>query len=372
MRAVILSHRAADPERRSRYHALAARGAEVWLAVPHSWHPSYRETPYLSDSRDDGALHLVPVHVRGALADGAPARWNTRTISRLLRDIRPDLVQVEEQPDTQVAAVTTALARRLALPTVLLVQAPVPGATIMQRRYARHSLSGAGGIIATSSVVADQLAAVTHAHRAIIPALGVTPPPTPAVGPEESFVIGFVGRLVARRGLDVLLRACVKVLGDWRLLVAGSGPDQEPLEQLAERLGVAARVSWLGSRPAAEWPELWSSIHCLAVPSRPMAGGFDTALPWLLDCMAHGVPVVASDAGAMPELVEPAGRIVPADDPEALAVALRDLQQNPESRVALGHAVRRRVLEEFTPDALAARTMAAWDRVRARSNAATP
>jgi glycosyltransferase involved in cell wall biosynthesis len=64
-------------------------------------------------------------------------------------------------------------------------------------------------------------------------------------------VIGFLGRLDEEKGLDVLLRACVRLYGPWTLTVAGTGPEQETLEALAERLGIASRVTWLGGIPRA-------------------------------------------------------------------------------------------------------------------------
>ena len=203
MRAVILSHRAADPGQRDRYHALASQGCHIWLAVPHEWHPDHQMEPFRTQSSDDGKLQIVPVHVRGSLPGNVPARWNTRTISRLLRDVRPDIVQIEEAPHTQVAAVTTALARRLKLPTVVVVGEPVPRpGSIMQRRYARQTLRGASGLIAVNGVVAKRFAG--FGSLAVIPDRAVRPPLQSVQPDDDTFVIGFAGRLVPERGLDLL------------------------------------------------------------------------------------------------------------------------------------------------------------------------
>jgi glycosyltransferase involved in cell wall biosynthesis len=76
--------------------------------------------------------------------------------------------------------------------------------------------------------------------------------------------------------------------------------------------------------------------------------------------MAHGVAVVATDSGALPELVGDAGRIVPEEDVPALTAALQDLYADRSECERLGSAGRRRILEQFSDDAIAAKTLAFW------------
>jgi glycosyltransferase involved in cell wall biosynthesis len=281
-------------------------------------------------------------------------------------------VQIEEEPRTQVAAVATALARRMKIPTIAVTGEVAPAKLpIMQRRYAGQTLRGAAGVIATNPVAARHLA--THqGAQAIIPLAGVHPPLHPVTPDEGPFVIGFAGRLVRERGLDVLFEACRQVHGDWALTVVGSGPGQETLEALAERLGIAARVNWRGGLPAEDWADLWPTLQCLVVPSRTMDGWEDHGGPHLLEAMAHGVPVIVSDTPALVEMVGTAGVPVPAEDPGALAGALRELQQSPERRRSLAGAARQRALDEFTDDAIARRTMSFWQRSTSKVGAATP
>jgi len=374
LRAVILSHRAADPGRRSRYHALASQGCHIWLAVPHEWHPSHEAQPFRTQSGEDEKLQIVPVHVRGSIPDDVPARWNTRTISRLLRDVRPDIVQIEEAPHTQVAAVTTALARRLSLPTVVVVGDTVtPAGSIMQRRHARQTLRGASGLIAVNGVVAERFAEfAANQPLAIIRDRAVRPPLQSVEPAEDAFVIGFAGRLVPERGLDILFQACTGVHGAWHLHVMGSGPEQERLEQLAERLGIAARISWVGGQPASEWHQVWPTLHCLAVPSRRTDSWYDAGGHHVLEAMAHGVPVVAAQTGALPSIIGDGGLIVPEDDPSSFGEAIRELQQDPDRRRSLARAARRRMLQEFTEDVLARKTVDFWHTASSGPDTASP
>jgi len=76
--------------------------------------------------------------------------------------------------------------------------------------------------------------------------------------------------------------------------------------------------------------------------------------------MAHGIPVVASDSGALPATIGPGGAIVPEEDVAALAASLQRLHDDPADRVRLGALGRQRVMEEFTDQAVATRTLRFW------------
>jgi glycosyltransferase involved in cell wall biosynthesis len=173
-----------------------------------------------------------------------------------------------------------------------------------------------------------------------------------------------VGRLVPERGLDVLLKACTRLYGAWTLTVAGTGPEQEALEALAERLGIASRVTWLGGVPRAELASLLPRLDCLVVPSRTTAHWVETYPAQALEAMGHGVAVVASDSGALPESVAKAGLIFGDGHPEGLTEALTRLLEDESLRERLAADGRRRVIAEYVDDAIARKTLAFWQRVR--------
>ncbi|HJS47280.1 MAG TPA: glycosyltransferase, partial [Gemmatimonadales bacterium] len=199
----------------------------------------------------------------------------------------------------------------------------------------------------------------------VLPQFGVTAPVDVARDPHDGFVIGFVGRLVPERGLDLLFRACVRLLGPWRLVVAGSGPAQADLEALAERLGIAARVTWLGGlRPEALAPH-WAGFDCMVAPPRSTPEWVETVGAAVLEAMARGVAVAGTRSGIVPELLEEAGALVPEEDAEALAAAIQGWIDDPEQCAAAGAAGRRRLLAEYTDDAVARLTASFWEELRA-------
>jgi glycosyltransferase involved in cell wall biosynthesis len=162
------------------------------------------------------------------------------------------------------------------------------------------------------------------------------------------------------KGLDLLFRACVKVVGRWTILVIGTGPAQEELEALAERLGIAGRVTWLGALPGPALDEIWPRLDCVVLPSRTAPRWVEAAPRAALEAMAHGIAVVASASGALPGIVGDAGIVVPEEDVAALTEALQRLHDSPAEHQRLGAAGRKRVMDEFTDAAIAQKTVQFW------------
>jgi glycosyltransferase involved in cell wall biosynthesis len=178
--------------------------------------------------------------------------------------------------------------------------------------------------------------------------------------PHQRFTLGFVGRLVPEKGLDILLRAAVRLHGDWDLLVVGSGPAQEELENLAERLGIASRLTWMGALPPEELSSVWPRLDALSLPARTTRQGVEAHGRAVVEAMGYGVPVVGSASGALPDIIGHAGLIVKEDDVPGLTDALQDLINSPQRRVAFAQEGRRRVMSEFVDAAIARKTLAFW------------
>jgi glycosyltransferase involved in cell wall biosynthesis len=361
VRAVILSHLYADPANRAKLRCLAGLGVSLAVAVPDRWAANDRRV-HGTQWGDDSGIRVVPVSVRGRMSDPSRLHWNAKTLKRLLTDFRPDLLHIEEEPWTQPAAVSLRLARRLGIRTVLSTAESLPrGHSLGQRFRQERNLRLAHGIIGANRLA---LALATRRRPSIphmaLPQIGVTPPPQVPRVPHQEMAIGFIGRLVPERGLDLLFRACVGLTGRWTLNVIGTGPSQEELESLAERLGLSARVSWLGPLPREAVDEIWPRLDCVVFPARTTPRWVATAARGALHAMANGVAVVASDSGALPEIVGDTGKIVPEEDVPALAAALEELSADRSETERLGVAGRKRIMDQFSDSAIAGKTLAFW------------
>jgi len=170
--------------------------------------------------------------------------------------------------------------------------------------------------------------------------------------PADPVIILSVGRLVEKKGTDVLLEALARLPATvhWRLVHAGGGPLKGMLEARAGALGIAARVEWRGARTQTELLAEYRAADLFALASRVARDGDRDGLPNVLaEAQSQGLASVATRVSGIPELIENGrtGMLVAPGSPEELAHALGELIADPVRRRALGEAGRHRVSERF-------------------------
>ena len=164
--------------------------------------------------------------------------------------------------------------------------------------------------------------------------------------PRRPRCVCVVAGLRAEKRIDVLIAAAPRILErhpDAEFLIAGDGKHRQPLVEQARALGVLDRVRFLGHRDDVAAVHAMSDVFVL--PSRSEA--FPNAV---MEAMASGLPVVASDVGGIPELVRDGrtGRLVPPGDSGALAAAMLDLFDNPQRLAAFGREGRRQIERTYS------------------------
>ena len=177
--------------------------------------------------------------------------------------------------------------------------------------------------------------------------------PEPAPLPDGPVPeIAAIGRLVPKKGFDVLFRALAALKESGlpvRLKLVGDGPLAAELRRLAEELGIAGEVDFLGARSNAETLAVLNGTLLLAAPSvRDRQGNIDGIPNVTLEAMALGRPVVGTRLSGIPEVVnDSTGALVEPGDAEGLAAALRALLSDREGLARRGEAARTFVLERF-------------------------
>jgi glycosyltransferase involved in cell wall biosynthesis len=236
-------------------------------------------------------------------------------------------------------------------PLVALVHHPLALETGLSVAEAEEfRISERAALAATRAVVVTSAATariVTAEYGVAAARITVAPPGTdraaPAPGSRDGTVrLVSVGAIVPRKGFDLLI-AALGTLGDlpWTLAIAGDrGRDPAAAARLdadIARFHLASRVKLLGALPAEQVAALYVGADLFVLASR--FEGFGMAYA---EALAHGLPVIGTTAGAIPDTVPPgAGLLVPPDDVTALAAALRRLIENQNERRSLAAAARR-------------------------------
>lgn len=222
--------------------------------------------------------------------------------------------------------------------------------TPTQLRAQRLAYRAAQTVVANSKAAVEQLQreGVERTRIALIPngidLAAFAPPPARVIVRK----IAMVANLRPEKGHDLLIDAAPAILArepEAEFFIAGDGPLRQALETRATGRGVASRFHFLGQ--CNDVPALLATSDLFVLPSRSEA--FPNAV---IEAMAAGLPVVASEVGGIPELVKSGvtGMLVPPGDAAALARSVLDLMDRPGFAAALGEAARARIEQEFSFD----------------------
>jgi glycosyltransferase involved in cell wall biosynthesis len=159
-----------------------------------------------------------------------------------------------------------------------------------------------------------------------------------------------VHALLSRKGTDILIQAIARIkrqIPTVHALIAGDGPELQRLTRLSRELGADSYVTFLGRVPRHELPALYRSAAAFCHPART-----DTFPMAVLEAMACGIPVLASSAGALPEMVGSAGLIHPVGSADALSEQIGEVLGHGAHRDQLSVAARERAIAAFSIDTM--------------------
>lgn len=259
----------------------------------------------------------------------------------------------------------------------LPVVATVHGSDIFQvpklplgAAFTRSVLRRTTAVTSVSSALRDACLALglpTGQVRVVsnsVDTVAYSPPAADSFDAREPLVF-FAGSLIARKGVDTLLRAMAALLPNlpnYRLVIAGEGPERVKLAALAAELGIASAVEFAGFLPPAEIAATMRRARLFVLPSNEEGQGVV-----LLEAMASGTPVAASCVGGIPEVVvEGTGELAPPGDAAALAAAMLAVLAHPERWEQMSCAARRHVEQHYAPEVIGAQYSDLYEAVLAR------
>lgn len=324
--------------------------------------PAWADQPLERRFTRGYSLHVLPLRFNGNFH-----LHHYPDLPRLMRQLGPQLVHIDEEPYNLATWLIQRQARQLGARSLFfswqnIARRYPPPFAWLERDVLRHS----HGAIFGNHEAAQVFAAKGYTGPAIVlPQFGIDPalfPLRPARPTNPRFTVGYVGRLVPEKGADLLIRALTD-LPEVALHVVGRGDHQPQLAALAAKLAVADRVSFTPWMDSTAIPAFLATLDALALPSRTRPNWKEQFGRVLIEAMAVGVPVIGAHSGEIPGVIGEAGLLFAEDDLPGLAAAIRTLHHDPRAYQQLVRAGRERVLAHFTQARIAAETAEFYRRI---------
>lgn len=345
MRVAILSKALVRAAYRSKLDELTALGVEVHAIIPHRFAGDvFEETPNSPFSIVKKRLYLANSHHLSFYPG----------LAKTLQAIDPDVFHIDEEPTNLVTF--QALAATPTNRTVLFTWQNLDNTYPFPFSYFLTS-----NLRKCQSVIAGSAAAAHVIRRAgfrktveVIPQFGVDPEVYRKTRDHDrkDLTVGFLGRLVAEKGVDLLLTATRGL--PVRVLICGNGPLSGKLRRQAGHDG--ADLTLRAQVASKDVPSILNSLDVLVLPSRTTTRWAEQFGRVLIEAMACEVPVIGSTCGEIPNVIGDAGLVFREGDAEDLRARIVELTSSSELREALGQRGRRRVLDHFTQKRIAERT----------------
>jgi glycosyltransferase involved in cell wall biosynthesis len=322
MRVLRIYHGGRDRAHRGRERALAALGVDVTLVVPREW-PDEATEPRLSAE----PFQVVELPVRRAGDVNRHAYHDGRSLLKLLADVRPDVLDIHEEPVSMAAREWLAAAPP-DLPIVMYSaqnidkRYPPPFSRFerdaLRRVVAFYPCSRQAASVLRGKGFEGAIEVLPLGYDATVFHAGTT------TRDDEDVVLAFAGRLVPEKSVVDAVRVLAHLNANRpaRLIVSGSGSEEARARVVASSLGVTDRLELRPWQHAADLADLFRAAHIVLVPSRPTLTWVEQFGRVITEAQACGAIVAGYASGAISEVAGEAGVLVEAGDVDALAEAV--------------------------------------------------
>ncbi len=348
-RLLVISHPAVVNVNQEVYRELLRRGWDVTIVLPRRWRNEYSQAPVRPQALDgmEGSLHPIPVAL-----PGRPQRhFYLARCRSLCARLRPDVAFVEAEPYSLSAAQWHRAFTRLNIPFGVQcyenIDRPLPAPV----RWLRTRVLRDAAFVAARSDSAARLVGKWGASGEV----EFAPPAVPSLSSvpavaEHPFAIGYAGRLIESKGLFDLLAAVRTLEAPVELLMIGNG---EIRSQLDGQPIPGSRLRVVDDLTHDQMAAGYAQLDVLVVPSHTTRTWKEQFGRVIVEALWCGVPVLGSDSGEIPWLIEltGGGLVFPERDPDALAAQLLKLRETPELRHELAATGRAAVERLFSVSA---------------------
>lgn len=366
MRVLVLSHSYIMKPYRRKFNLIAAKpDVTMRVITPNRWYESFQQINF--EPEPDIHCEEIPSPIRFS---GYGSRFfYRRGISKHFNEFQPDIIHLEEEAWSLNALQTVRLKRRFCPDSQFIFRTslsipskqrfgPLPvwiekqvfretdiafplsenaGKILNQRGYYGAQVPFPNGVDISLFKKKDM-----HQLREFL-------------GISDCFVIGYVGRLLMMKGVDTLIEASRNLEFPFKILILGSGEDKSKFKELATQHHILNKIIWIDAIPPEEVPNYVNCMDTLVLPSRTTPDWVEFFGRVLIEGMACEVPVIGSDSGEIPQVINDAGLVFPEGDAEILAEKIRLLANDTSLYQSLQEKGVERV-QNFTWETIAERT----------------
>ncbi len=357
----------------------------VTVVVPKVWNPGGVQNKIIeSQAWQEGNFRVIPI------ANFSQNNQGLLTFSldivSLLKEFKPNIIQVEQGIKSFAYAELITFNKFLGLKAknCFFTWWNLPYKSKFPLSFLeKYNLQNTDGLIAGNQDAVDILQ--DHGYKkdyCVLPQLGVdetlfVPKAQPELRQklgiqENEFIIGFVGRFVAEKGILTLIKALPKLQElNWKVLLLGRGDLKETIQKEAIKAGIQDRLIFVESVPHDQVADYINGMNTLVLPSETDTQFKTlTSVGWkeqfghvLIEAMACKVPVIGSDSGEIPNVIGEAGLIFPEKDSEALSHCLRQFIEQPQLAEKYAELGYQRTMENYTNLALAKKQLTFYEKL---------
>lgn len=342
MKLVVVSHACITPENQEFFQQISqAAGWDVTIILPDRWKTDFK-SQYTVQTLPSFQGKVIPIGV--FLKGKIPLHFYHFSIFKAVHRERPDVIYVHNEP----YALSTF---QIMLFNFLFLRKTIGfyAAQNLQKKYPllfrvmeNFNFKAADYCFPVTESAAFALRKRGFTGKISVLPLGVTQNHIRMPAIENSaaesnipkhFVIGYVGRLVPEKGIDVLLRSLALLRSvDWECHIIGEGKIKEDLVKLSMDLSVDARTRFLGYVGHGEISLYMNKFSVLVLPSLTMPNWAEQFGRVIIEALAAGIPVIGTNSGEIPFLIKKleGGIVVDEGDPAALAEAIGKLVSDPD------------------------------------------
>lgn len=319
---------------------------ELFLLTPKKWKHTLK-TYSISRKRPKN-FKLIS---RDAVFKGRNYYYFFRGLKKIINDLKPDIIHIEEEPSSLMAYRSQRAAKSLGSKLVFFTweniykKYPFPFSkferfVIKNADYAICGNLGAQGIIRRKGFK-KSISVLPQFGLDIMEFRKKKSPVRKRLGLKNDFVVGFVGRLVKQKGLLTLIEAVKDI--DCKLLILGGGPLKDRLLKMYKN-----KIIFVDTVLHERVVDYINAMDCLVLPSESTDKWKEQFGHVLIEAMACEVPVIGSSCGAIPEVIGDAGLIFKEGNKKGLSKKISMLMKNKKLRQKLSKKARNRVLKKYS------------------------